>query len=256
MSRGPTLGDALEAAADAWSGGAGAKVMTTMAGRCVALLGPSLPVSELRPSHGQDLLDRLNGWSPVESGRGPLSAKAVIDYYRAFRRMLAIAGAKIDGWPRPPRLPQRKAREVASVERLEEAIAWLRQKGWGDTADLAHLILYTGLRATVEALRPEILKVTPDDGYDVLHVAYRAGREIPVADPEARKILKDPSRMSAPSLVSYEAHISRLRSAGAAEALPSGAFEPSALREAFRRRALAATGGNAALVADLMGRCG
>lgn len=181
----PTLEDALEVAAEAWSDGAGAKVMTTMAGRCVALLGPTLRVSELRPAHGQDLLERLNGWSRGESGRRPLSAKAVIDYYRAFRRMLAIGGVEIDGWPRPPKLPQRKAREVASAERLEEAIGWLRQKGWGDTADLAHLILHTGLRAKVEALRPEALKVTRGDAYDVLEVAYGAGRAVPVTDGEA-----------------------------------------------------------------------
>jgi len=254
----PTLEDALEVALDAWSDGAGAKVMATMARRCVALLGPSLRLSELRPAHGRDLLAKL------EEGRAP---KSVADYYGAFRRMLAIGGLDTPEWPKPQRASRRKAQEVASEEAVEAAITWLRLKGWNDTADLVHLIHHTGIRATVEALRPGALRVTTgqpagangepgnaDEGedapYDVLAIA---GREVPVVDAEARAILRAAGRMRAIWAVSYTGHIHRLQKAAAAAGVPRASIEPRALRAAYGRRVLANSGGNAALVAELLG---
>jgi len=248
-----TLEDALEVAADAWSDGAGAKVMTSMATKCVTMVDPRARL---------DLLSEQTAWTLLSAlHRNGLSAKSVASYYGAFRRMLSLNGFETPTWPKAL-APPRKAREVPSEATIEAAISWLRIKGWHETADLAHLIHQTGLRTTVEALRPGALSLTVGRAtaegdsapYDVLTVAYGSGREIPVTDLEARAILQDPERMEAIWTASHSGHLQRLRKAAAAAGVPFSVIEPRALREAFRQRVLAASGGNVALVAELMGR--
>lgn len=232
----PTIADALEVATVAWSG-AGAKVMASMAGRCVTVLGGDTPMAALEARHGFTLLRIL-------SERG-LSAKSVQSYYSAFRRAMALGGLETPGWPTPPAPPKRAAMDDPGV--LAETISALEANGWSDTADLIRLIRGTGLRVQVEALAGAF-KVSLGDAYDTLSVGSeeRGWRTVPVVDPEARALLREPERLAALEGVTYSGHLKRWRKANGRGSLRMA-------RTAFAETTLEATGGNAALVRNLLG---
>jgi hypothetical protein len=221
--------------------------MDTIAGHCVTLLGPPLRLSDLERSHGRDLLARL------AETRAP---KTVAAYYDTCRRMLTLTGVSTDGWPSPERPPKRRAGKAGPEEAMAAAIACLRDKGWNDTADLAHVILHAGVRASVEALQAGALGVVERvDAYDTLEVTYRGcSRLVPVLDPEAREILGDAARVVALGALAYRGHIKRMWKAADATGLERDAFGMWALRAAFGRRWLESCGWNEGLVAELLGR--
>jgi site-specific recombinase XerC len=185
-----------------------------------------------------------------------LSPSTVVAYYSAFRRMLALAGyPPPPTWPNAPTPPRKSLREPMGADDLDKLIAWLRGKGWSDTADLAVLLRGTGLRVDVEALDRDATAVILGAAYDTLTVTGKGGHErsIPVLDPETRSLLRSPERVLAIRAVPYATHYDRWSKGVAQSGIKSGLASPHSLRHAYACHALERSGGNLVLVQELLG---
>jgi integrase len=233
---GPTIADALDIAREHWADRPGSKVMGVMAGRAAVLVGEAREAASLRPADGVALLSALRA--------AGLSPTTVQGYYGSLRRALNLAGCSTPGWPAITKAAPCKPRQALTAADVAALIAWLDGKGWSDTADLVRLLWAAGLRVQVEALPAGRFTVVLGDDYDVLTVGAGEGaRLVPVGDPEAI------------GLLSYRGHLVRWTKALAATLGDSARGTGlEAVRRAYAEEALRKCGGNAAMVADLMGR--
>lgn len=246
----PSVRAVVQSAISYWGDLPGGRVMAVRASRCAEIVGQDLDVQALVAGPGDKPSLLLKGLR--EAG---LSRASVTAYYSAFRRALTLAGYPTPAWPKAPPKP-RKTREPMSRSDSENLITWLRAKGWGSTADLVVLLRGTGLRVRVEGLRGDHLRTElRDDGYDVLHVTGKGENErlIPVVDRETRDLLRSPERMAAIRSLSYEGHLDRWRKGLLAEGITSLLATPHSIRHMYATEALSRSGGNLALVQELLG---
>lgn len=243
------LREALGVALEHWADRPGSKVQSSRATKCVMLLEAAgygtTDLANLQARHGVRLLAEL---------RQALSPKSVADYYGAFKRMLALNDKLTANWPTAP-TPPRKTRDRLSEADLTALIAWFDLKGWSTTGDLARLLRATGARVNVEALTEANLRLTEGEDYDVLHVTGKGGHErlIPVVDPEGRALLKDRKRLLAMRQVSYSGHLQRWRKAVCHCGVQSRLATMHAVRHGYASDVLQRSGGNLALVQELLG---
>jgi integrase len=202
-------------------------------------------LSSLQPRHAVKLLACL---------RQNLAPKSVCDYYGAFKRMLALSDKLTAAWPKAP-TPPRKTRDPLSVEDTTAIITWLDAKGWSNTADLGRLLRATGLRDNVEALAHGNLTLTEGEDYDTLHVVGKGGHErlIPVVAEDARDLLRSEKRMTAMRNHSYSGHLQRWRKAVCQCGVQSRLATPHAVRHGYASDVLQKSGGNLAMVQELLG---
>lgn len=237
------LAAALRRADAIWARGAGRAVMTAGARRGVAVLGPTLRLRDLGPSHGHALRQALQAQG--------LSGTTIINYLRAFNRMLRLNGCSPPQWPAIPATIMPSGPEVSAAQ--QEAVAdWLDRKGWGATADLVRLVAGSGLRAHTE-VRGGRFTIASRESDDLIRVEGRWRRDVLVIDPAARDVLRNPGRMLALRRHSYTGHVQRLRKAAAALGLGPKQITLHGLRETFRRAALRRCEGDWITVAALMG---
>lgn len=244
-----TLKDALRTAVQHWEGRPGTATMATAARRCVDVLGASTEARSLGARDAVELLAALRGFG--------LAARSVASYYRTFRRMLALSDILTASWPAAP-IPPRKTRDALKPADLEGLLGWLRGRGWHDTADLAVLMRGTGLRVNVEALREASL--TLSDGpegsnYVVLHVVGKGAHEriLPVVRADTQALLRDATRMAAMRARPYRTHLDRWSTGVRACGITSRLATPHAVRHGYAAEVLSKSGGNVAIVRDLLG---
>lgn len=250
-----TLRDALRTAVQHWEGRPGTATMSAGASRCVAILdakcisGGSTDARSLSSPDAVELLASLR-----EAGLAP---RSVASYYRTFRRMLALSDILTTSWPASP-TPPRKTRDAISPGDLDKLLRWLRGMGYADTVDLAILMRGTGLRVNVEALTEVNLTLTrgPEGAnYDVLHVVGKGAHErlLPVVREDTRTLLQDGVRMAAMRARSYRAHLDRWTKGVKACGITSRLATPHSVRHGYAAEVLKKSGGNVALVRDLLG---
>ena len=206
-----TVGDALDAAYQAWADKPGARVMKLMAGKAADMLGRDLLLASLEPSHGARLLSSLRG-----SG---LSAQSVRSYYAAIRRALAMAQAPVGDWPRPAQSKWQAPKVLPT--NLDGAITALEARDWATTADLVRLLRGAGLAVRAEAMAGGF-KVKKAQAFDRLEVSpggANAPRAVAVVEPQARALVADPQRLAAIQSQGYSTHVYRWRSVAAAVGL-------------------------------------
>lgn len=216
-----TIADALTAATRYWGAnegnhGRGPNMMPIRAGRCASILGLSRKLSTLGAPDGASLLVGLRS-----SG---LARSSVASYYGAGRRMLALSGLPCTDWPKAPTAPRKVLQPVDHGEVLR-LIADLEAKGWSDTASLVRLMLDTGLRVEVEALRGD-WSVDAAEGRLTVHAGKGGhGRVVPYR-----------GNLSGPlSGITYEGHLRRIKSTGTH-------LRPHDLRRAFIKGAYERSG--------------
>lgn len=245
-----TVRQALALAATHWDDRSGGRVMSTMANRCGQLVGLTKNVERLTAGDGVRLLADLRAAS--------LSPKSVQSYYGAFKRALALSGVSTLLWPSAP-IPPRRTRDKLSAADIDRLIAWFREhrmEGYASTADLAILLRATGLRIDVEALAREAVKVTLSEGsFDTLHVTGKGDHErlVPVVDAGCRELLRDKGRMRDLRGVSYSAHLKRWKKGTTALGVTSRLPTPHAVRHFYASEVLEKSGGNIAMVQELLG---
>jgi site-specific recombinase XerC len=201
-----------------------------------------------------------------------LSAQSAQAYYAAFKRMVRLAGGNVEGWPAAP-LPPRKSRDAIKEDDLERLIEWFGAKGYADTADLAVLLRGTGLRVDVEGLSREAIRYeVPRDGaedcgdipgaegagagaYGLLYITGKGGHErvIPVVDGAAMAVLGEAARLAAIRAVSYRTHLKRWSKGVSELGIKSRLPTPHSVRHRYATDALKRSGGNLALVQELLG---
>lgn len=246
-----TLLAALETASEHWQGRKGAATMEAGVRACTgaleALYGP-LELCDLNASYGVFLLSALRA-------KG-LSAKSVAVYYGAFRRGLDLAQFPTPSWPKAP-TPPRKTRDPFKAEPLEALRMWLYAQGWPDTADLLTFMRGTGLRVNVEARTAENLRLEPQKAgdWDILHVVGKGANEriIPVVRLDTRALLRDEGRMLALRERPYRTHLWRWTQGVKALGITSRLATPHAVRHGYATEAYEKSGGNLALVQELLG---
>lgn len=251
-----TIRQALELASTHWDDRRGGPVMNTMATRCAALVGLTKKCESLSAADGVSLLAELR------SARGPsgksLSPKSVQSYYGAFKRALALSGVSTALWPNAP-IPPRRTRDKLSAGDIERLIEWFRAhrlEGYSSTADLAVLLRATGLRIDVEALDKGAVKVSLSEGaYDTLHVTGKGEHErlVPVVDASCRELLRDKARLMAMRELCYSAHLKRWKKGTSALGVTSRLPTPHAVRHFYASELLEKSGGNIAMVQELLG---
>ena len=127
-----TLNEALLKATAYWESShtADNRMMPIRAAQGVSLLGGSMRLSSLTPSHGTRLLTLL-----AKSGRQRSTIQA---YYAAFKRMLTLAGVDVSAWPAPPKAPRKKRLHPARLtdDRIRSLCLDLEARGFGETAEL------------------------------------------------------------------------------------------------------------------------
>jgi site-specific recombinase XerC len=246
IARTDTLRDALALALEHWDGRSGARVMAIMATRCVDLVGGQVELQHLQVRHGVRLLAALRAEG--------LSPKSIQTYYATFRRVLTLSEFQTPTWPKAPK-PPRKTRDPLSPEDLQNIIAWLDHKGWQATGDVGRLLRATGLRIDVEALTVGKLRVTLGDDYDELHVTGKGGHEriVPVVRADARELLRSDARLNTMRAISYSGHIKRWKKGVSTMGVTSRLATPHAIRHGYASEVHHNSGGNLALVQDLLG---
>jgi len=238
----PTLGDALQTASRVWARGGGAASMVSAARRCVSFLGPATALSALTGAQGFALRDALLAAN--------LSDSTVINYQRAFHRMLQLSGFDPPGWPAIPSASARRGAAPSTRERAA-VVEWLCAREWRATADLVLFVAGTGLCADVEARRGAF-SVQLGAAEDWLTLAGPNGRDVPVVDPEARALLRSAPRLRAMRDHSYSGHVQRLGKAAKALGFKPRHTTFRAFRSLYRQSALQRHAGSRVLVADFV----
>lgn len=224
------------------------KSMMSQARKCIAMCGGDEVVADtLGPREAVILLDALQ-----RAGLSPLS---VATAYRVFRRMLALVGIVTTTWPAAPKPPRKKAREAISEPDFDRLVEWMDASKFQETADLAVLMFNTGLRISIEALGETSLQYVDGDTYGTLTVRGKGGHErvLPVVDNRCRQILNDPLRLDAMRSLPSRTHSRRWNAAVAAVGITSRKPTPHAARHGFATNVYAKSGGNLALVQELLG---
>ena len=249
-SRLRTVLDALTLGASHWAGRPGSSSYTTQATRGAFLLGLDRDLAGLTSGDAVRVLAGLRG--------GGLSPKSVGSYYGALLRCLKLAGGvNVTGWPKAPGAPRRTRDELAQGD-IDRLRAWFMLKGWPETADLVVMLKGTGLRVQVEGLTQEALYWSPPEGgnaWGVLRVTGKGGHErvIPVVDPEAVELLGHAQRLEAMRDVPYRTHLGRWKKGTAELGIKSRLATPHAVRHGYASETLRRSGGNLAMVQELLG---
>lgn len=244
-----SLADCLEIAEDHWGGRKGSASMGHFVRKAISCVPGGMDAI------AEDLESAACGVSLLASLRGEgLSPKSVQTYYQAFRRMLKLAGVDTVRWPNAP-TPPRKTREPMSNDDAGRLIGWLDAKGQGETGDLARVLRGSGLRVRIEALARDALGIIVGPDCTVLRVTGKGGHErlIPVVDLGAVGVLADPIRLDAIRAIPYLTHLARWRKGVAALGITSRLATPHSLRHQYACEALRKSGGNIAMVAELLG---
>lgn len=226
-----------------------ADAMILRAKACVDILGSQRQAESLTLADARKILAGL-------AQRG-LSRKSVVDYYGAFRRMLALNGvtpAKYAQWPKSPK-PPRKERTPISATNLDRMIAGLRENNFGETADLSILLDAFGGRVGIEALRPGGCRYrTQDDGLLVVLVTGKGDHErlVPVTCKKAKAIITDRKRFSRVLAIPYKTHLWRWNKIAEGVGI-KGLATFHHIRHKYATDRLKASGGNLRLVQELLG---
>lgn len=240
------LKDALQVGLSHWGSRPGGKVMGSMASTCVALVGGHLEVKSLGSVIAVGLLKGLH-----ERG---LSAKSVASYYGAFKRLVALVdGPSTAAWPKAP-TPPRRTRDRLEEGDLDTLRQWLAKR-WPETSDLLVLMRGTGMRVRVEALTEAHCVYVEGEDYGLLKLTGKGGHErpIPVVDEACRALLGDKTRLAAIRDVAYETHLSRWNKGVAACGIKSRLATPHAVRHGYASEVLRKSGGDIAMVQQLLG---
>lgn len=248
-----TLAEALETASNYWPQDlSSGSVMNSRAKICAAAIGGGKVIAEkLTQKDAVKLLTYLRDTRK-------LSPKSVADYYQTFRRVLTLSGVRTDDWPKPFGVP-RRTRDAVSSDDFERVLVCLSERGHDSTRDLAILLRYAGLRVRKEALSgANTCRVGGDRVLSesiVFRVTGKGGheRQVPVVEPRALHLLDNPERMEGIHSISYHTHLRRWNAAIKACNVKSRLASFHALRHTYCTEALKASGGNLALVQDLMG---
>lgn len=244
----PTLTEAIEAQSVAWiARGPGGKAMQSMATQFALRIGADKLVSEVTSKHVSNAITKL-----LNAG---YSKSTIQTYTSAFRVALEAVGVATGTWPKPPKKPRVRAREAILEGDLRAAVKWLRGRERTATADLALLLLGTGLRVDVEALSPKEFTVTPGSEFDLLRVQGKGGheREIPIVDKAAREILTNRERLAAIRLVKYHTHSAWWNKAVKAVDIESRLPTLHSIRHRYATDALDRSGGDLRTVQELLG---
>lgn len=250
-----TLNQALEAATEYWRANtAGADIQEVRAKACAEALGDNRTVKSLTMKDAQFLLGYLRQTRNLQR-------KSVADYYATFKRMIALSGAPLPAdfarWPKAP-TPARRTRTMLTPMQREAVISWLDRRGYPETGDLVAVLGATGVRVQCEALQRNSLRVRKVAGDLLLvHVTGKGGheREVPV-DPITRagQVLQNvDGRLHAMRCVPYKTHLRRFKDAVREIYGEEGLATPHSLRHSFASEALSASGGNLAMVQELLG---
>lgn len=243
-----SLEDALEIAADHWSGRPGAKSMTVQATKAGEVMGLGMDIHKVTPTDAVRVLKGLR-----DRGLAPKSVEA---YYTALKRVFTLSEVSVARWPSAPK-PPRKPRDELPQGDIDLVIAQLDASGWGDTGDLGRVMRATGLRVNIEALSASALKYTHKeaDTYGLLTVTGKGGhmRTIPVVDPLGMAVLGDPERLAAVRTKSYSTHLRRWNRAVKACGVKSRLATPHAMRHSYGSQAHRLSGGNLVMAQELLG---
>lgn len=275
-----TLKDALANALKHWEQGNGYGALASQASLCCALVGLDRSPGGITHADAVSLLSRLRS-------RG-LSASTVQCYYATFKNVLRLSGVQVPkDWPKA-QTPPRRTRDELKDKDAQRALHWLRAKGWDATADLGVLLSRAGLRVNVEGRQVGNLTLLPQPsppggdgapvevgagggadagqpgvpdgseeevGFAVLHVTGKGKHErlVPVLDQEALGILRDPERLTAIQETPYTTHLYRWNKGVEELGIKSRLATFHALRHGFASQALRLSGGNLAMVQELLG---
>lgn len=242
------LTDAQATAGLHWGDRPGGLVMVSMARTCVAILGEARKVETLGSADAVKLLKGLRD-------RG-LSPKSTSSYYGAFKRMVALVdGPSTAPWPKAPTVPRVRSRERLEAGDLDTLLQWLRGKGWTDTADLGVLMRGTGMRIKVEGLTEAHCVYVEGEDYGLLKLTGKGGHErpIPVVDTACRALLGDKTRLADIRKTSYETHLDRWNKGVRACGIKSKLATPHAVRHGYASDVLRKSGGDIAMVQQLLG---
>lgn len=242
----PALRDVLSVVETHWSH---SKTLLSLTRKCVGHMGgPGLVADTLIPApNGVNLLAALR--------KEGLAVSSQAHAYKTFRRAMKLSGISTEQWPKAPSIPRVVAREALTEDDYDRLIRFLDEKGDYQTGDLARLLRATGLRANVEALSRTALTIRPGPAYDIICVRGKGGHErlIPVEEPAVRALLLDTQRLAHLRSRAYIDHWRHWRAATEALGITTKLPTPHAARHYFATRLLERSGGNLALVQELLG---
>lgn len=243
-----TVSQALTLAEAYWDSSAkDARMMKLRAKAVAGIIGVSRELDSLGPSDGVLILTEL-----AKGGKTKGTVKA---YYAAFRRMLALSGIATSHWTNAP-APPRRVREPMLVPDVERMVDWFIGRAWGSTADLATILLHTGMRVEVEALSWTAWSLwdTFTGTGAALRIKGKGGHERVVPIPKFLwGILSDEPRMAAMRKLSYDGHLKRWRLGCAELGICTKLPTPHALRHLYATLAYERLDHNLVLVQQLLG---
>lgn len=242
-----TIREALAIAAPAYG-----EEMAYKASRGASMLEGGLDrfTDTLDDSDGVKLLGALSS--------ADLAPRSKRVYYIAIRRALHLNGvACVSKWPPAPKIPRTRSRQPISPEDYARLLDVLRWNGRASTADLAILLVHAGLRVKVEALSDVSLTLIEqeDADFDYLRIIGKGGHErtVPVVDPEARAILKDPARIRAIRSLRYKTHLKYWTVAVVKCGIKSKLPTPHAARHSYAVRVYRHLGNDLRATQELLG---
>jgi integrase len=265
-----TLQAALEAADHYWqSKGPSSRMMSIRANACASVLGGKQRVELIGPPEATRVLTHLQ--RTKSKGSVPV-------YYAAFKRVVAMAGGNVGGWPKPGSAP-RKCREPLSEADIDSLALkligrvyvqegkppdhyvsfpiskkmWQVRCGGWETFDLLELLRGTGMRVAVEALNPDAWQWNART--KVLHITGKGQHErrIAVERLETVELLNNPERLRRMRKLSYSGHLKRWQAALDRLQVSSLKPTPHAVRHYYATRAYHQSGKNLRLVQELLG---